>query len=423
MKYYKRLNHGNATIKQPWEIGVIYPEDNKPSSIFNNTSTSVNMYPDRWEEVSEREYWQQELDAGKLIKGGYYTVIKYGNIFKHSGNPEAEYYTGDSCTTFSRNGGNFDSNNETKDYRLATDDEIEWLEACNKADRFITKEEFMKSKEFVLPEKWFVKVTNENRDILNDWRSKQPYVNMDIPLQTKLTSDKWNDNSYCSYIYSKTLKDYQEITFEQFQKYVLGIKENNMNDKKIIGYKLIKPEYKEAVNKICDVYEFDFPRFENNADSILGGLQKLKNAGVLDLWFEEVYEPEYKVGDWVLLSNTANGWGAYPEEVNNKILQITKIDLEDNSEKGGRYYFGKGVKIIGKEIVRKATPQEIEEATKPKIIIKGYEAQFTDNSVSFGCQTYDKDFVLQLDKFLDDSGLVLDYGKEVMQVANYFKNK
>lgn len=74
---------------------------------------------------------------------------------------------------------------------------------------------------FVLPEKWWVKVTNENHQILDDWRKKQPDVNLNISLAIKLLSHINYDRSYCSYGDRKVLKDYTEITFEQFKKYVL----------------------------------------------------------------------------------------------------------------------------------------------------------------------------------------------------------
>lgn len=66
----------------------------------------------------------------------------------------------------------------------------------------------------------------------------------------------------------------------------------------------------------------------------------------------------YKVGDWVLLSNDAWGWGSPMENINNKIFQITRIDIKDMEEEGGRYYFGKEM-TVGKCIVRLATPSEI----------------------------------------------------------------
>ena len=68
-------------------------------------------------------------------------------------------------------------------------------------------------------------------------------------------------------------------------------------EKEIIGYKLIKPEYEGAAAKL--IY---------NGDKIHGLVQVnsewniLKEAGVLDLWFEPVFKEEktFKVGDWFL---------------------------------------------------------------------------------------------------------------------------
>lgn len=94
-----------------------------------------------------------------------------------------------------------------------------------------------------------------------------------------------------SYYGNSTSKTY---TLEQLKQL-----DNNMETtKKIIGYKLIKPEYQEAAEKIGDFSNFktfeDYVMKENfywvNEYRIIK--EKLKTAGVLDLWFEPVYEPE-----------------------------------------------------------------------------------------------------------------------------------
>ena len=100
---------------------------------------------------------------------------------------------------------------------------------------------------------------------------------------------------------------------------------NFMENKKIIGYKLIKPEYRKAVAKIVeDQIDFLEEFFDNlflcnnlNAFSITN----LEKARVLDLWFEAVYEEKYKVGDWI---------------------KVTK-EIADNKAKKG--YIGKLTKI------------------------------------------------------------------------------
>lgn len=70
--------------------------------------------------------------------------------------------------------------------------------------------------------------------------------------------------------------------------------------KKIIGYKLIKPEYWESVSIITGIvnlesdtedqkkkYVIDWMKHDN-----FGFARKLREAGVLDIWFEPVYEKE-----------------------------------------------------------------------------------------------------------------------------------
>lgn len=65
---------------------------------------------------------------------------------------------------------------------------------------------------------------------------------------------------------------------------------------KIIGYKLIKPEYKEAAFKLASEACLE-REIENLKVSVYNfTIPKLKEAGVLDLWFEPVYEQVISVG-------------------------------------------------------------------------------------------------------------------------------
>lgn len=70
-----------------------------------------------------------------------------------------------------------------------------------------------------------------------------------------------------------------------------------MNTKKLIGYKLIKPEYEQASNALLDNNCVKWASAKNfrgyyhltlNSETI----NNLKKAGVLDLWFEPIYEEE-----------------------------------------------------------------------------------------------------------------------------------
>lgn len=75
-----------------------------------------------------------------------------------------------------------------------------------------------KSKEniFILPEKWAVKVTKENINIINDYRNSCNISGL-FDLETYQFAE------FLGYgIYRKSLdKGYVEITFEEFEKYVL----------------------------------------------------------------------------------------------------------------------------------------------------------------------------------------------------------
>jgi len=73
---------------------------------------------------------------------------------------------------------------------------------------------------------------------------------------------------------------------------------NFMENKKIIGYKLIKPEYTKAVcaieGYICfgeNIRDGHVIFLENREE----GFKKLQDAKVLDLWFEKVYEKEKQI--------------------------------------------------------------------------------------------------------------------------------
>jgi len=78
--------------------------------------------------------------------------------------------------------------------------------------------------EFILPEKWCLLVTRENQEVCNDWRE----------FDAKISVNHYMHNQHSGYSKrgvskAEIQKGYTEITFEQFQKYVLnstlGIKE------------------------------------------------------------------------------------------------------------------------------------------------------------------------------------------------------
>ena len=82
--------------------------------------------------------------------------------------------------------------------------------------------------EFILPKKWAVKITEENRNILYNWAKSQPKYNdfWDDCWKKSANyclSKHYNDQSYC-YTLNNLFRhhpEYKEITFDEFQKYVL----------------------------------------------------------------------------------------------------------------------------------------------------------------------------------------------------------
>lgn len=76
-----------------------------------------------------------------------------------------------------------------------------------------------------------------------------------------------------------------------------------MKEKEIIGYKLVKPEYHEAASALMG--HTGFAKDDKKIDIRLKHtIDIFKKAGVLDLWFEPVYEVEkLEIGGWYTCDN------------------------------------------------------------------------------------------------------------------------
>lgn len=221
---------------------------------------------------------------------------------------------------------------------------------------------------FVLPEKWCVKVEEKNKSKI------YPYL-----LEKYKEIHKWIENPhYCKkYLYSESVKElmspkyasfifleeFKEITLEQFEKYVLN-QENKM-EKQIIGYKLVKTEYifaaEEIANKGIQAENNGFRYWFRDGILLKGAsisIGNLKRVGVLDLWFEPVYQEQFKVGDWVV-------WTGH-----NPVTGQIKSgpDEEGCYQLGGKYE--RTHNSLHPNYLRKATEEEIEKA-KEKVISVG----------------------------------------------------
>lgn len=111
----------------------------------------------------------------------------------------------------------------------------DWYGTIITTDNPISLLDFIEKEEYKFPEKWCIERNKENSEIVNDYFNKK--LNTKAPY--KFTSDKkyvYSDITESIDCCSSKPKDYTEITFEQFQKYVLN--NTKTMDKEIIGYKV-----------------------------------------------------------------------------------------------------------------------------------------------------------------------------------------
>ena len=247
----------------------------------------------------------------------------------------------------------------------------------------LTYQEFIDKYEFELPERWCIKINSDNIDTIKKWIHSRPDFDSDYLVRMRgfALSDCNIDKSYQNWSSNKP-SEYIEITFEQFKKYVL--KEETM-DKKIIGYKLIKLEYYEAACKIGDTNLKS--RLGENIAIADSTTDALKEAGVLDLWFEPIYKEEkFKVEDWVTVVNYIEGDSLGVKDFKiGDVFQIKEIKPSAHPNVGlWVSTLNKGRKnTISIHSLRKATPEEIKAAQVVKMPFGNIEVVVDPHSVVY----------------------------------------
>jgi hypothetical protein len=180
------------------------------------------------------------------------------------------------------------------------------------------------------------------------------------------TTNKLFDTYYGKYCYSLAKNSFSSlssntdpgsysnakiITIDQ-------IKELNMEEKEIVGYKLIKPEYEEAAIKICRFAKGGCIPFEDFLKRCKGNCyeKELKQAGVLDLWFEPVFfeEETFKIGDWITITDT-KGITGWMDDTDKRTFKIHGEKTKFHA--GFLWQLKKGRGVYGE--FRLATPEEI----------------------------------------------------------------
>ena len=142
---------------------------------------------------------------------------------------------------------------------------------------------------FVLPEKWAVKRNASNYKVINAWANEQgmgEYVSDNGFVHSEGVEDSsaplW-DNRIC--------EGFMIITFEQFEKYVVN------PNKEIVGY-VLKESAKYYMGAIAQLVGPSINGYGWNINLEKYGwmftkgciyAECLRQAGVLDIWFDAVY--------------------------------------------------------------------------------------------------------------------------------------
>lgn len=190
-----------------------------------------------------------------------------------------------------------------------------------------------------IPEKWYVRVTDENRQILSGWGGKiaQDYYE-------SITSNK-------QYLFKDQLHHYQEIPFKLFELKILN---------KQMDYAITAEEMKElyySIDKSCEWSKQVFGWYGKNmldgidcnvTQYILDQAKKDANSTQLNL-INRIFKPKFKVGDWIIC----------PDAENPEASQIITTDglyyrTTENLHNSNLLGFSKN------DNLRLATPEEIE---------------------------------------------------------------
>lgn len=253
-----------------------------------------------------------------------------------------------------------------------------------------------------LPEKWCVATEEECLPKeLYEWRDKIYWSNSPGYIASNKT---WFGGIPCNYT---------EISFDTFKRLIL--KQNDMKDREIIGYKLKEDceNYAEAVADIAFIYSYKSNRTIKEINKVISTSsickEHLEKAGVLNLWFDAVYAEEYKVGDWVIVKSVDQGGSGNGIFTDNLIAQLCVKDISnatgilsenaDFSVKNKSKYYN----IKKTHIQRKATPEEIKAAQYPQIEVNGYKGEFFDDYVKFGCAKIEKAYILKINDILSNT--------------------
>ena len=179
--------------------------------------TAKQVYEEKisFKPMSEENFNKLKAHFKKLYPDGNYSCIRWSK--SRYSNPCCEVALRPYQYSFYPDLSGHTVYHMTQSYLGAVGDDIQ-------STKEISFKEFDFEDQCIWPEKWYLMITEENKNILNFWRVKQPGCSF---KNTKLNEGHYLVSKYehdDSYYFSDNIKnapyysDYKEITFEQFKK-------------------------------------------------------------------------------------------------------------------------------------------------------------------------------------------------------------
>lgn len=345
-------------------------------------------------ELKVSDILSDELTVNDLVKGEIYKYDKeIIAIYPRGGSLRAE-------------NANFNPNENwlwVLKIKPATSHEKKWLKTCIKADKFIQESELDKyddegnliETEFVLPEKWCIKITAENRSFCQKLKNKELGFSEDYNYTVgayygPIENVRGNLGSI-------RIEDRTEITFEQFKQYVL--KEPIMYqalpfpDEDYFEAEVIEdidPKELEIAGKCpfipkgsktwIEDYDFNRKSIQSNTSAVCPEANRW-SANIPAKYFKIIDKvEEFKVGDWVTILSKTDIWSSVcnNNNINSKLTypvtgQITKSQFHRDHLAIELLNGGWDLThLVKNNNIRKATQSEIDAVIKPKSNIRNY---------------------------------------------------
>lgn len=226
------------------------------------------------EALKEGEYYtvfNYVYENREAVMVGFVTLGNNGDNGKSDGSLRGKAtFASEATKDFSTNSVWCYKDKEGRDYKLSTPEEIEWLKECIRLGKYIPKpEKSMKQELSSLPEKWCIKPNDtQEAKIIGRWFDKHHGAGKAF-YEENAKLNQYYSNAYNpgNVYFHETKKEHgEEITFEQFKKWVLKEGEGQQKSEPImntyglnIGDKL--PE--KIINEWCR----QGPNYSSNSKS------------------------------------------------------------------------------------------------------------------------------------------------------------